>query len=469
MSAQVLFVSSLKGFTQGQREVQVEGSTVNEVLKEAARLYADLSPVLFDEKGALRPFVRVFVNDELASEPAAFDRPLSPGAQIVLVPIVAGGAGLFTNEEMERYSRNLLLKEIGVKGQKKLKNAKVAVVGLGALGSPVVQYLAASGVGTLGLIDKDKVELSNLQRQLLHGTRDIKRPKTASARDKVRTLNPAVALTIVAEEVTPENALQVLSGYDVIVDATDGFRSRYLVSDAAAQLQIPEVFGSFFQTEGLATVFSPDGVKTLRSLWPQPPAPGLVPSCAAGGVFGPLAGIVGSIMAAEVIKLLVGEKNAVLRGRLLLVDAWQMKFRELVLPAAVDEEEPHVRSAEEYGALCGETVDVCDEVAIASLKPQELKELLDSGAKIQLFDVREPHERAAVKFPLAEVMPIGQIARRLNEFDPASTVVFVCREGQRSILAARTLLAAGFTGKVFNLQDGLRGWARDVDHSLPVV
>lgn len=468
MSVQVFFVSSLKSFTQGEKQLAVEGETANEVLKEVSKHYSQLLPVLFDEKGALRPFVRVFINDVLANDPAAFLRPLPPDARLVLVPIVAGGAGLFTNEEMERYSRNLLLKEIGVKGQKKLKNAKVAVVGLGALGSPVVQYLAASGVGTLGLIDKDKVELSNLQRQLLHGTRDVKRPKTASARDKVRTLNPAVALTLVAQELTSENIREVLSGYDVIVDATDGFRSRYLVSDAAAELKIPEVFGSFFQTEGLVTVFAPDGVHSLRSLWPQPPAPGLVPSCAAGGVFGPLAGILGSIMAAEVIKLLVGAKET-LRSRLLLVDAWSMKFREMALLGAVCDSNPHVRSAQEYAVLCGETPDVCEEVQIPSLQPRELKELLDNGAKVQLFDVREPHERAALKFPLATVMPIGQIARRIKEFDPAARIVFVCREGQRSILAARTLLAAGFPGNVFNLADGLHGWARDVDHNFPIL
>lgn len=470
-TTQVLFVSSLRGFTAGEVRSQIEGRTLSEVLIAAGKRYAALEPVLFDDNGAVRPFVRVFLNGALVADPAAFTKPLPKEAQVVLVPLVAGGAGTvgpFTNEEIERYSRNLLLKEIGVKGQKKLKNARVAVVGLGALGSPVVQYLAAAGVGTLVLIDKDKVELTNLQRQVLHGTRDVKRPKIASARDKVRALNPGVKLELVGEAVTTENILETLQGATVVVDATDGFHSRYLVSDAAAVLGIPEVFGAFFQTEGLATVFSPNGVLTLRSLWPEPPAPGLVPTCAAGGAFGPLAGILGSVMAAEVIKLVLGAPDTLL-GRLLLVDAWRMTFRELSIAAAPNEAEPHLRSEDEYAALCGEKTDQCEEVPIPSLTPKELKQLLDDKAEVQLFDVREPHERAAVKFPGAVVMPIGQIVRRINEFNPKARVVFICREGQRSILAARTLLAGGFTGQVFNLADGMRGWARDVDPSLPVL
>jgi adenylyltransferase/sulfurtransferase len=374
-----------------------------------------------------------------------------------------------SNDEIARYSRHLLLPEVTIEGQQRLKAAKVLLVGTGGLGAPLALYLAAAGVGTIGVVDFDVVEESNLQRQIIHSTRDIDRPKTASARDRIRALNPGVDVITYNTALTSENALDIIADYDVVADGTDNYPTRYLVNDACVLLGKPNVYGSIFQFEGQASVFFAQAGPCYRCLYPAPPPPGLVPSCAEGGVLGVLPGLVGTIQATEVLKLLIGGAPSLI-GRLLLVDAWQMAFRELKLqkdPACpICGEHPTIAELIDYDQFCGLKPPAAAK-PVASLTANELKARLDAGEPVQLLDIREPHERAIVRFDNALVMPLGQIYRRADELDPTIDTVVLCKIGQRSVFAIRALEEAGYTGRVFNLKDGLNGWARDIDPRQP--
>jgi len=351
-------------------------------------------------------------------------------------------------DEYSRYSRHLLLPEIGLDGQKKLKGAKALIIGTGGLGAPLALYLAAAGVGTLGIVDFDTVDESNLQRQIIHSTRDIDRPKVASAKDKLRGLNPKINIITHNVELTEKNALDIMQNYDIIADGTDNYQTRYIVNDACVLLKKPLVYGSVFRFEGQVSVFYAAKGPCYRCLYPAPPPPGLVPSCSVGGVMGVLPGIVGTIQACEVIKLIVGAPDTLI-GRLLIFDAWKMKFRELKLL-----KEPHC-------PICGSNP------VITNLEKVDYLEL-DKGEKLQIVDIREPHEQAIFKFPGAKVMPLGQIARRIDEFDPGIDTVFICKIGTRSVFAIEALREAGYAGQAFNLEDGVTAWARDVDQTLPI-
>jgi adenylyltransferase/sulfurtransferase len=361
------------------------------------------------------------------------------------------------------------LSEVGVKGQKRLMAARVLIVGAGGLGAPLALYLAAAGVGTLGILDFDFVEASNLQRQIIHGTKDIDRPKTASARDRIRELNPGVNVVIHNTRISSGNALEILQHYDVVADGTDNYQTRYLVNDACVLLGIPNVYGSIFQFEGQASVFhTPEG-PCYRCLYPSPPPPGLVPSCGEGGVVGVLPGIVGTIQACEVIKLITGGGEGLL-GRLLLFDAWRMKFRELKIErdpnCPICGQNPRIHELIDYEQFCGLNLSP-DEKPIETITALELKERIERGDALQIIDIREPHERAIFKFPKAKAIPLGQMVRRIDEFDPSVDAIFLCKIGQRSIFAIRALNEAGYKGRLLNLKDGVNAWARDVDNSLP--
>jgi len=375
-----------------------------------------------------------------------------------------------TNEEIARYSRHLLLPEIGIEGQKKLKAAKVLIVGTGGLGAPLALYLSAAGIGTIGIVDFDFVDESNLQRQIIHGTKDIGRPKVASAKDRMKSINPHINVITHNEALTSKNAMEIIADYDIVADGTDNYQTRYLVNDACVFLGKPNVYGSIFQFEGQSSIFFAKEGPCYRCLYPSPPPPGLVPSCAEGGVMGVLPGIVGTIQANEVIKLIVGGGNSLV-GRLLIFDAWRMKFRELKLskePACpVCGKNPSIKELIDYEEFCG-LKKKADEKPIKTITATELKARLDRGETIQLIDIREPHERAIVKFPGAIVMPLGQLQRRMNELNPQIDSVFLCKIGQRSVLGIRALEEAGYTGRLLNLQDGLNAWAREVDKSMPI-
>jgi len=374
-------------------------------------------------------------------------------------------------DDYARYSRHLLLPEIGLDGQKKLNGARVLIVGTGGLGAPLAFYLAAAGVGTIGLLDFDVVEASNLQRQIIHSTRDVDRPKVASAKDKIRGLNPKIKVLTHNLELNEKNALDLIKDYDIVADGTDNFQTRYIVNDACVLLKKPNIYGSVFQFEGQVSVFYAESGPCYRCLYPSPPPPGLVPSCSVGGVMGVLPGIVGTIQACEAIKLIVGAPGTLI-GRLLIFNAWTMKFRELKLRKEPDcpvcGERPSITDLEkvDYLEFCG--LRRHEERPIPSLTAPELKARLDRGEKIQLVDIREPHEQAIFKFPGAKVMPLGQIVRRMDEFDPGLDLVFLCKIGQRSLFAIEALREAGYTGLLFNLEDGVIAWARYVDDSLPV-
>jgi sulfur-carrier protein adenylyltransferase/sulfurtransferase len=372
-----------------------------------------------------------------------------------------------TNEETQRYARHLRLPNVTVVGQRRLKAARVLIVGAGGLGSPVALYLAAAGVGHLGLVDFDDVDLTNLQRQLLHGTADIGRSKLESARDRLRDVNPNVEVAPYDERLTSANAMRILRGYDVVVDGTDNFATRYLTNDACVLLGIPNVYGSVYRFEGQASVFATKDGPCYRCLFREPPPPGLVPDCAEGGVLGVLPGMIGTIQANETIKLLVGIGEP-LAGKLLLCDALSGGFRTIAIRR--DPECPACGTREitkliDYDAFCG--VPVRDEPANESeITPRQLADRLASGDIPRIIDVREPHEHAFARIPHAELIPLGQLGNVVPTLDPDAELILHCHSGARSAWAAGQLRALGFT-RVRNLTGGITRWSDEVDPSVP--
>jgi sulfur-carrier protein adenylyltransferase/sulfurtransferase len=371
------------------------------------------------------------------------------------------------SDELQRYGRHLALPDVGLEGQRRLKAGRVLLVGAGGLGSPVALYLAAAGVGTLGLIDFDVVDLSNLQRQVLHGTSDVGRSKLDSARDRVHEVNPHVAVDTYEMRLTSANALDILSEYDVIVDGTDNFATRYLTNDACVLLGKPNVYGSIFRFEGQASVFATEVGPCYRCLYPTPPPPGLVPSCAEGGVLGVLPGIVGTIQAAEALKLLLGIGDPLV-GRLLLIDALGSRFRTVQLerdsscPACGTRQ---IRELIDYDAFCG-VAEGGSADAAADMTPTDLSQRLAGGHVPEIIDVREPYEWEIARIPRARLIPLGTLPQALSSLDPARETVVYCHHGIRSAHAAEQLRAAGFT-RVFNLAGGIDRWSGEVDASVP--
>ena len=377
-----------------------------------------------------------------------------------------------TAEELVRYSRHLILPGVGVDGQRRLKQAGVLVVGAGGLGSPTTMYLAAAGIGHLGIADCDRVERTNLQRQILHGTGDIGRRKTDSAADTLAEINPNTIVERFETRITSANALEILAGFDIIVDGTDNFQTRYLINDACVILGKPNVYGSIIRFEGQASVFGHDGGPCYRCLFREPPAPGLVPNCAEGGVFGVVAGIVGSIQATEAIKLALGVTDS-LSGRLLLIDAMRMRFRTVEIrrdpscPACGTRE---IRELMDYDAFCG--VDPSpgtapgDGAELPDVTPQELLSLLEQGRDLVVLDVREPGEWAIARIEGATLVPLGTLERVAPTLDRQRETVVYCHHGIRSAAAARYLRSQGFE-RVSNLAGGIARWSAEVDGSVP--
>jgi adenylyltransferase/sulfurtransferase len=380
-----------------------------------------------------------------------------------------------TNEEIARYSRHLILPEVGLEGQQKLKAAKVLCVGTGGLGAPLAYYLAAAGIGTLGLVDFDVVDESNLQRQIIHSTNDVGRPKIDSAAEKLKALNPHMNIVKHETMLTSANALEIIKDYDIVADGTDNFPTRYLVNDACVLSgNKPNAYASIFRFEGQASVFATEDGPCYRCLYPEPPPPGLVPSCAEGGVLGILPGLLGVIQATEVIKLILG-KGDPLTGRLLLVDSLGMKFRELKLRKNPDcpvcGEHPTVKKLIDYQQFCGIFPEEKTEKGapmqngIPQITPTELKRRLDAGENVFVLDVREPHEYQIVNIG-APLIPLGDLPNRLGELDPNREIVIHCKTGGRSQRAAELLAKSGFKN-VVNLAGGITAWATDVDPKLP--
>lgn len=379
-----------------------------------------------------------------------------------------------SNDEVRRYSRHLIMPEVGLAGQKKLKAASVLCIGVGGLGSPLAMYLAAAGVGRIGLVDFDVVDFSNLHRQILHHTSDVGRPKLESAAEKLRAINPEIEIILHEEMFTSENAMDICKNYDIIADGTDNFPTRYLANDVSVLLGKPNVYASIFRFEGQASVFHAEKGPCYRCLYPEPPPPGMVPSCAEGGVLGILPGIMGTIQATEVIKLILGSGEPLI-GRLLLFNALEMKWRE-VQPIKDPEcpicgENPTIHELIDYEQFCGISLG-SEEAHAEELEPQwlitptELNTQLQNKGKVVLVDVREPHEWDICHVPGSTFIPEGDVIARMNELDTADDIVLICRTGIRSARTLKQLRESGFT-KLRNLVGGMHGWADQVDASIP--
>jgi len=379
-----------------------------------------------------------------------------------------------SKEEIARYSRHLIMPEVGMDGQRKLKAASVLLIGAGGLGSPLGLYLAAAGVGRLGLVDFDVVDYSNLQRQVLHGTKDVGRSKLQSAKDRLLDVNPFVQTDTFETALRSDNALDIFADYDIIIDGTDNFQTRYLANDASVLLGKPNIYGSIFRFEGQASVFYPrGGGPCYRCLYPDPPPPGLVPSCAEGGVLGILPGIIGLIQAAEAVKLILGEGDSLI-GRLLLFNALNMRFRELKLrrdpTCPLCGEHPTIKELIDYDQFCGispqpeETAEPADwEITV-----RELREKLDRREPLTIIDVRDPHEWQICNLEPygSQLIPLGQFAARMHELNSADDIVVHCKMGGRSTEAYQILKQAGFK-KIKNLKGGILAWADQVDYTMP--
>jgi adenylyltransferase/sulfurtransferase len=376
-----------------------------------------------------------------------------------------------TQDEILRYSRHLILPDVGLTGQRKLKAAHVLLIGAGGLGSPLALYLAAAGVGHIGLVDFDVVDVTNLQRQLLHGTKDVGRPKLDSARDRIADINPHVTLTTYETALTSANALEIIKDYDLVIDGTDNFPTRYLVNDACVILGKPNVYGSIFRFEGQASVFATGEGPCYRCLFPEPPPPGLVPSCAEGGVLGVLPGLVGTIQATEAIKLILGIGEPLI-GRLLLVDALGAGYRTVKLrknpecPACGTHEITQLIDYQEFCGIPQAAAKAATEAELPEITPQDLQDWQRAGRDFDLIDVREPHEYDIAKIPGARLIPLATVGERINELDPTREIVIHCKGGVRSAKAVRQLQAAGFT-KVWNVAGGILRWSNDVDPTVP--
>ena len=376
-----------------------------------------------------------------------------------------------THEEIRRYSRHLIMPEVGPAGQRKLKQASVLLVGTGGLGAPLALYLAAAGVGHLGLVDFDVVDESNLQRQIIHGVSTLGKPKIESAKARIADMNPLVEVTTYNANLTSDNAFEILDPYDIIIDGTDNFPTRYLVNDACVLLDKPNVYGSIFRFEGQASVFAVKEGPCYRCLYPEPPPPGLVPSCAEGGVLGVLPGLIGTIQATEAIKLIIGQGTPLI-GRLLLLDALEMRFRELKLRKNPDcpvcGTHPTVTELIDYQAFCGVSPQTTGLSREDLITPRELAETLaeGNGHRPLLLDVREPHEWDIVHLEDAKLIPVNTLAGHLDELPRDQPIVVYCKTGNRSARATQLLKDAGFR-KVQNLEGGITRWATEIDPRLP--
>lgn len=478
--------TALRQYAGNQAAVEVQGGNVGEVLNSLTAQFPDLKKHLFDAQGKLRSFVNVYVNDEDIRYQQQEETPIKEGDEVSIIPSIAGGVtgaeGLtqsalpsLTKDEVARYSRHLIMPEVGMEGQRKLKAASVLLIGTGGLGSPLGLYLAAAGIGRLGLVDFDVVDHSNLQRQIIHGTKDVGRPKIQSAKDRIADINPHVQIDTYEFALRSENALDVIKDYDIVIDGTDNFQTRYLANDASVLLGKPNVYGSIFRFDGQASVFYPKaGGPCYRCLYPEPPPPGLVPSCAEGGVLGILPGIIGVIQATEAIKLIIGEGEPLI-GRLLLFDALKMKFRELKLRKNPDcplcGVNATITKLIDYDQFCGVTPSAEQKQEEASdweITPAQLKARLDRGERVTIIDVREPHEWQIANLENygAQLIPLGQFPARVGELNPDDDIVVHCKMGGRSAKAYDLLQKAGFK-KIKNLKGGILAWADQVDQSMP--
>src|SRR5918999_3807225 len=485
MPVTISIPAPLRQFAGGQSQIVVEAKTAGEALDALTSTHTALRRHLFNDQNTLRNFVNVYLNDEDIRHASGPDTPVKDGDTIVIVPSIAGGAVIesevgqtlpeLSNEEIMRYSRHLIMPEVGMQGQRRLKAASVLMIGTGGLGAPVGMYLAAAGVGRIGIVDFDVVEESNLQRQIIHGTKDLGRRKIESARDRLRDINPHIEIETHETRLTSQNAMRLFRNYDIVADGTDNFPTRYLVNDACVLSGKPNVYGSIFRFEGQASVFWAARGACYRCLYPEPPPPGLVPSCAEGGVLGVLPGIIGVIQATEAIKLIVGIGEPLI-GRFMIYDALRMRFRELKLrkdpECPVCGTNPTVTKLIDYEQFCGlrpEPAQAQTTGAAVSdweITPVELKKKMDAGETPLVLDVREPNEYQINRIQGSTLIPLGELPRRYQELPRDREIITQCKMGGRSAKAMEFLKSVGFTN-VKNLKGGILDWIDKVDPSQP--
>ena len=454
--ATIIIPTPLRKFTNQQTRITVEGKTIKEAFSDLILNYPDVKKNLIDENEKIRGFVNIFLEDEDIRNLQEEETIIQPNSVISIIPAIAGGSGLeeinFTKEELARYNRHIIIPEFGIEAQKKLKAAKVLVIGSGGLGSPLLLYLAAAGVGTLGIVDLDVVDDSNLQRQVLFGVQDIGIPKVEAAKIRLKQLNPHIKIKTYNTQFTSKNALEIIRDYDVVADGTDNFPTRYLVNDASVLAGIPNVYASIFQFEGQVSVFNytdKNGTKgpNYRDLYPTPPEPGLIPNCAEGGVFGVLPGIIGSLQANEVIKVITGVGEP-LSGRFFVFDALTFETRTLKITKRANSTE--IKELIDYEQFCGISAI---EKPVKEISTLELENWISNGEDFQIIDVRETSEYEQINIG-AHLIPLGEVIARNHEIEREKKVVIHCRSGARSAKAIRQLEEIGFDN-LYNLKGGI--------------
>ncbi len=463
--ATIIIPTPLRKFTGQQSRVQVSGNTIKESISELVLNFPDLKKNLLDEQEQIRGYVNVFAGDEDIRGLQQENTPVSADTVISIIPAIAGGSGIddvqFSKEELARYNRHIIIPDFGPEAQKKLKASKVLIVGSGGLGSPVLLYLAAAGVGTIGLIDFDVVDDSNLQRQVLFGVEDVGKLKVEAAKKRIQSLNPNTNVITYNTQLTSQNALELISQYDVVADGTDNFPTRYLVNDASVIAGKPNVYASIFQFEGQVSVFNYTNAKgetgpNYRDLYPTPPAPGLVPNCAEGGVLGVLCGIIGSLQANEVIKVITGVGEP-LSGRFFVFDA--LTFETRTLRISKQKNTPEIKELIDYEQFCGVKAV---EKKIKEITVHEFLQWQKEGADIQVIDVREPAEYAQVNIG-ALLIPLATVADRADEINRDKKVVVHCKMGGRSAKAIRELEERFGFDNLYNLKGGITAIQQETD------
>jgi adenylyltransferase/sulfurtransferase len=477
MKNNLIIPSALRQYTDNNDSIELAGDSIAEILDELISSYPKVKKHLFNEEGKLRNFVNIYVNEDDIRSKQNLDTPIKEGDEISLVPSIAGGNGKLEsqieleldNAEINRYSRHILMPEVGLEGQKKLKQASVLLVGLGGLGSPLALYLAAAGIGRLGLVENDVVDYSNLQRQVLYSVDQVGDSKLNSAKSRLLSINPHIKIDTYETFITSENAEEICTSYDMIIDGTDNFATRYLVNDICVLLGKPNIYGSIFRFDGQVSVFDAKKGPCYRCLYPEPPPPGMVPSCAEGGVLGILPGIIGLIQATEAIKIALGIGDPLI-GRMLVYDALRMKFRELKLNkdpnCKICGKNAEIKQLIDYNEFCG--VGQNDYQLMEqewNIGPDELKHAIDEGKKIRILDVRQPQEYAINKIPNSELIPLANLEYNLHSLDRNEEIVVLCKSGIRSAYAVKFLHEAGFKN-VKNLQGGILAWADQIDPQM---
>lgn len=454
--ATIIIPTPLRKFTNQQTRITVEGKTIKEAFSDLILNYPDVKKNLIDENEKIRGFVNILLEDEDIRNLQEEETIIQPNSVISIIPAIAGGSGIeeinFTKEELARYNRHIIIPDFGIEAQKKLKAAKVLVIGSGGLGSPLLLYLAAAGVGTLGIVDLDVVDDSNLQRQVLFGVQDIGIPKVEAAKIRLKQLNPHIKIKTYNTQFTSKNALEIIKDYDVVADGTDNFPTRYLVNDASVLAGIPNVYASIFQFEGQVSVFNytdKNGTKgpNYRDLYPTPPEPGLIPNCAEGGVLGVLPGIIGSLQANEVIKVITGVGEP-LSGRFFVFDALTFETRTLKITKRANSTE--IKELIDYEQFCGISAI---EKPVKEISTLELENWISNGEDFQIIDVRETSEYEQINIG-AHLIPLGEVIARNHEIEREKKVVIHCRSGARSAKAIRQLEEIGFDN-LYNLKGGI--------------